>query len=74
MIDFEKTGAEKTGERAGFFFSYCIFTIMTYLVFNNSGKVPDLFSLVCFATVTIGVTIMGLGFERWFNEGVFSRI
>jgi|TARA_Y100000294_G_C8328432_1_gene245658 hypothetical protein len=64
-MNFEKNKTfEKIGEKTGFATSYVLFTLILFIILSLLSKIPNNWSFMHIAGITLTITIVGIIIKR----------
>ena len=64
-MQFEKDmSGEKIGQKAGFLFSYLVFTIAAYFILSMTNRLPDGWTYVHVGAATLAIVLAGYAIKR----------
>lgn len=59
MEDQREKKVERRGQKAGFYFSYLLFTVIIFLILTYLGKIPPSWNIYYIGGITLGITLAG---------------
>jgi hypothetical protein len=64
-MQFEKDNSgEKIGQKAGFLFSYLVFTIAAYFILSLTNRLPDGWTYVHVGVLTFAIVLAGFSIKK----------